>query len=518
MSEVALLASRLSYRLVTMDELRTMDPDFGLISFPECARRKLLFVRSDSELLLVIADPFDLSNREFAQGKSPEFEWALCQSGDLAAFLAMQEDKLKALDESHFTWASESQRDASIEDLSLSSIASDTSPAVRVVNSTIYDAMATGASDIHFETLSNGLQVKYRVDGVLLNASRISDRNLAERVVSRIKVMSELDISERRIPQDGRFKLSVRSHETDFRVSVMPSVHGEDVVIRVLDKRGLTDGLESLRLERLGFDEQSLRHIRRLASEPYGMLLVTGPTGSGKTTTLYAALSEINSGLEKIITIEDPVEYQLQGILQIPVNEKKGLTFARGLRSILRHDPDKILVGEIRDSETAEIAVQSALTGHLVFTSVHANNVFDVIGRFQHMGVDPHSFVAALNGIVAQRLIRTNCSSCSTITDYSEIDLLSLGLKKESDRDPRMMRGQGCGQCRGTGYRGRVAISEILIIDDELRELIVERSSIRELKATASEKGTRLLRQSAVDLFLSGRTTVEEVNRVTVAS
>jgi general secretion pathway protein E len=337
----------------------------------------------------------------------------------------------------------------------------------------------------------------------------------AEQVISRIKVLSELDIAEKRTPQDGRFKVSVKGRDIDIRVSIMPSILGEDAVLRILDKQALADQVKGLRLDYLGFDEESLQVIRRLSSEPYGMVLVTGPTGSGKTTTLYAAISEINNGQDKIITIEDPVEYQLHGILQIPVNEKKGLTFARGLRTILRHDPDKILVGEIRDSETAQIAVQSALTGHLVFTSVHANNVFDVLGRFMHMGVDPYSFVSALNGIVAQRLLRVVCTNCAAEFQPDEKMLRASRISPEDALNYRFVQGVGCGHCRGTGYKGRKAIAEILQLDDEIRELIISREPIRRIKELARKNGTRLLREAALELVRDGVTSLQEVNRVT---
>jgi general secretion pathway protein E len=337
---------------------------------------------------------------------------------------------------------------------------------------------------------------------------------MAQEVISRIKVMSDLDISETRVPQDGRFKISVRNHPVDLRVSVMPSMYGEDAVLRILDKRTLAEGARDLRLEVLGLDPDSIRRIRKLASEPYGMVLVTGPTGSGKTTTLYAALTEINQGKDKIVTIEDPVEYQLPGVLQIPVNERKGLTFARGLRSILRHDPDKILVGEIRDPDTAQIAVQSALTGHLVFTSVHANSAFDVIGRFKHMGVDPYSFVSALNGIVAQRLVRINCPDCRRPAQPDQRLLADSGIEGEA-AGYRFMAGQGCGTCRGTGFKGRKAIAEFLVLDDELREMIVANAPIRQIKERARQGGTRMLREAALDLVRAGETTLQEINRVT---
>jgi len=327
--------------------------------------------------------------------------------------------------------------------------------------------------------------------------------------------MSDLDIAERRVPQDGRFKVSARGREVDFRVSVMPSIHGEDAVLRILDKQSLADEVKGLRLDRLGFDADSLVVMRRLSNEPYGMVLVTGPTGSGKTTSLYAAVTEINNGRDKIVTIEDPVEYQLPGVLQIPVNEKKGLTFARGLRSILRHDPDKILVGEIRDAETAQIAIQAALTGHLVFTTVHANNVFDVLGRFTHMGVDPYSFVSALNGVMAQRLVRLNCSYCTEDVVPDAAMLRDSGLDPAAVGDFHFRSGRGCGQCRGSGFRGRCAIAEMLVLNDELREMIAGREPIRRIKDAARRNGTRLLRDSAIELVRTGATSLEEINRVT---
>jgi general secretion pathway protein E len=402
-----------------------------------------------------------------------------------------------------------------VEELSFRGISEDTSPVVRLVNSTVYDALRADASDIHLESNLNGMVIKYRVDGVLSVVGSVPSVELAEQTISRIKVMSELDIAERRVPQDGRFRVSIRGREVDLRVSIMPSIHGEDAVLRILDKQSLTDQMKGLQLTSLGFDEEVALKLRRLASEPYGMMLVTGPTGSGKTTTLYAAISEINHGQDKIVTIEDPVEYQLPGVLQIPVNEKKGLTFARGLRSILRHDPDKIMVGEIRDAETAQIAIQSALTGHLVFTTVHANNVFDVLGRFMHMGVDPYSFVSALNGVLAQRLLRVNCPQCVS-DDFPDDQLLAdSGLSREAVAGFRFRAGSGCGNCRGSGFKGRKAIAEILHLNDAIRELIVARAPIRQIKEAARANGTRFLRESAVDLVRLGETTLTEINRVT---
>src|SRR6185369_2583355 len=369
------------------------------------------------------------------------------------------------------------------------------------------------ASDIHIEAADRATKVKLRVDGILVPAMEPLDIRLHAPLVSRLKVMSDLDIAERRVPQDGSFRMRLERKTVDFRVSILPSVFGESVVIRILDREAITTGVAALRLERLGFNVEDLKRFRRAITRPYGMVLVTGPTGSGKTTTLYAAITEMNIKEDKLITIEDPVEYQLPGVLQIPVNEKKGLNFARGLRSILRHDPDKIMVGEIRDPETANIAVQSALTGHLVFTTVHANNVFDVIGRFMHMNVDLHSFVSALNAIVAQRLVRLNCTHCSEETEVSSELLAESGIT-----DPqgyRFMKGKGCRECRGMGYRGRKAIAELLVLNDELRELIATRAPARNLKDLAKRNGTRFLRQAALDAVKAGETTLEEINRVT---
>ncbi|MBI2315589.1 MAG: type II/IV secretion system protein [Betaproteobacteria bacterium] len=428
-------------------------------------------------------------------------DWHLAHPADLRVFLARHEEGMHAL-ESAVTGHHAAASAGTVEEVSLQTIGEDINPVIRLVNSTIYDAMKAGASDIHLEAHARGMAIKYRIDGVLSVAGEVADPAMAEQVISRIKVLSELDIAERRIPQDGRFKVRVRGREIDFRVSIMPSIFGEDSVIRILDKESLAGAMSSLRLDALGFDPKALAVLRRLAAEPYGMLLVTGPTGS-----------EINTGEEKIVTIEDPVEYQVPGVLQIPVNEKKGLTFARGLRSILRHDPDKIMVGEIRDPETAEIAVQSALTGHLVFTTVHANNVFDVLGRFIHMGVDPFSFVSALNGIVAQRLVRLVCRACAQpITPASDL-LEASGIPQGSSYS--FLEGRGCGQCRGTGYRGRKAIAEYMVLNDELRELIVARTSIRELKEAAARSGTLSLRQAALAAVAAGQTTLAEVNRVT---
>jgi len=407
------------------------------------------------------------------------------------------------------------ETDRGEEILSVESIAEDTSPIIKLINTTILDALDRRASDIHIETGLNGVDIKYRIDGVLYKANETIDQHFQSPIISRLKVMSELDISERRVPQDGRFKIRFGEKSIDFRVSIMPSSLGEDAVIRILDKESIASDLKGLTLENLGVSEREIKRFRKKIREPYGMVLVTGPTGSGKTTTLYAALTEIHTGEDKIITIEDPVEYMLRGVLQIPVNEKKGLTFAKGLRSILRHDPDKIMVGEIRDPETAQIAVQSALTGHLVFTTVHANNVFDVIGRFTHMGIDPYNFVSCLNCVMAQRLIRRVCAKCRRPQEYPDEVLRDAGVDPESVRGKTLYEANGCEECNGTGYRGRVAIIELLELNDEIRDLIIAKVPATRLKQAAKNAGVMFLRESAVEKFAEGITTLKEVNRVT---
>jgi type IV pilus assembly protein PilB len=389
------------------------------------------------------------------------------------------------------------------------------SPIVRLVDSLVLGAIDRRASDIHVETKDHEVLVKYRIDGVLYPAIEPLDKRHNETIISRLKVMSELDIAEKRVPQDGRFRLRVKGRTIDFRVSIMPSVHGEDAVIRVLDKEQLNEAFRKLRLDVLGFTEFDLVKLRKYITEPYGMLVVTGPTGSGKTTTLYAALSEIATPEDKIITIEDPVEYQIPGIVQVPVNEKKGLTFARGLRSILRHDPDKIMVGEVRDPETAQIAVQSALTGHLVFTTVHANNVFDVIGRFIHMGVEPYNFVSALNCVMAQRLVRVLCSHCRRPATDAEATLRESGLDPDLYGDQVFYEAVGCDECGGTGFLGRTAVAEILDMSDRIRQMIIERRPAAEIKQAAREEGMTFLRDSALEKVFAGLTTLREINKVT---
>ena len=383
------------------------------------------------------------------------------------------------------------------------------------MDSALFDSLSRRASDIHIETRDNEVQIKYRIDGVLQPAMKPIAKEHHAEIISRIKVMAELDIAEKRVPQDGRFRVRLGGRQIDFRVSIMPSVHGEDAVIRILDKENLSKQFSSLRLDIVGFEGKELARFRRFIREPYGMVLVTGPTGSGKTTTLYAALSEIKSDEDKIITIEDPVEYQLRGITQIPVNEKKGLTFARGLRSILRHDPDKIMVGEIRDPETADIAIQSALTGHLVFTTVHANNVIDVLGRFLNMKIEPYNFVSALNCVMAQRLVRTICEHCKRPVRANEALLVESGLEVAQYADYTFHEGAGCLECGGTGFKGRTAICELLDVSDHIRELILARRPASEIKRAAKDEGMTFLRDSALHRVFNGITTLQEINKVT---
>ncbi|MCK4760003.1 MAG: type II/IV secretion system protein [Candidatus Aminicenantes bacterium] len=401
------------------------------------------------------------------------------------------------------------------EIISVETLADKDGSIIKLVNSVIFTAVQKRASDIHLESREGGMIVKYRIDGVLSEAMEPVDKKFQSSIISRIKVMSDLDIAERRVPQDGRFRLKIKDKTIDFRISIMPSIYGENAVIRILDKEMITEAISELRLDLLGFSDEVLKNFNRYITQPYGMVLVTGPTGSGKTTTLYAALTEILSIEDKIITIEDPVEYQIEGITQIPVNEKKGLTFARGLRSILRHDPDKIMVGEIRDPETAQIAIQSALTGHLVFTTVHANNVFDVVGRFLHMKVDPHSFISALNCILAQRLVRVLCSKCKAPVKYNSKQLVESGLNPQKYRGTVFYEARGCSECYDAGYKGRTAIAELLELSDEIREMILEKKPLSEVKKRAKDERMIFLREVGMDKVLEGITSLKELNKVT---
>jgi general secretion pathway protein E len=511
------LATTFDYRFMNGQELAQLDPDFSILAPAEATRRHCLVAHDGPGLVAVFADPFDTTLRSWLEIRVvAPIEWVLASREELDNHISRRAEALRAIDSVLAATQRGVQSEKGIDTLSYVSISEDASPVVRLVHSTVFDALRGGASDIHLETTATGLVVRYRIDGVLVSVAAVPGVELSEQVISRIKVMSELDIAERRVPQDGRFKIVFEGRPIDFRVSIIPSIFGEDAVLRVLDKKALTQQMSGLRLDVLGFDARVIKEVRRLSSLPYGMLLVTGPTGSGKTTTLYAAISETQTGRDKIVTIEDPVEYQLAGVLQIPVNEKKGLTFARGLRSILRHDPDKIMVGEIRDPETAQIAIQSALTGHLVFTTVHANNVFDVVSRFVHMGVDTYSFVSALSGVLAQRLVRVICTQCSQSYLPSPELLEESRVSVVTTASFKFRKGQGCKHCRGTGYRGRKAVGELLVLNDEMREAIVNRAPVRQLKELASTAGVRLLRHSALELVRRGETTLEEVNRVTI--
>jgi type IV pilus assembly protein PilB len=474
----------------------------------------------DNSLVVAVADPSQLlmtDELSLLLGKKLVLKVATgTQIGDLLKRTEQSQRVLEQATEG-FTLVREEEEEASEENISLDRLTRDTavSPVVRLVDTVIFTALERRASDIHIETRDQEVVVKYRIDGVLQYAMPPLAKDWHSTILSRIKVMSELDIAERRVPQDGRFRVRYKGRFVDFRVSIMPSIHGEDAVLRVLDKETLSEKFRNLTLDVIGFGDQDLRRFRRYIREPYGMVLVTGPTGSGKTTTLYAAINEIKSDEDKIITIEDPVEYQVRGITQIPVNEKKGLTFARGLRSILRHDPDKIMVGEIRDHETAQIAIQSALTGHLVFTTVHANNVTDVIGRFINMGVEPYNFVSALNCILAQRLVRVICENCKKEVRYPAEVLRESGFAPETWGNVPFYEGPGCLDCSGTGFRGRTAIAELLDLSDRIREMIINRRPTSEIKRAAREEGMTFLRDAGVAKVRAGVTTLREINKVT---
>jgi type IV pilus assembly protein PilB len=517
--EALALAERYGLDYVDMDLFRIDNDLFRSIPFDLMLRYEFVPEQQlDGRLAVVMADPSDVT-------KIDEMELALGQQVEVRVgaravieeILQKSESAQRVLDEAteDFRMQLVQEDEEGEEVLSIDRITHDSSPIIRLVDSTIFNAIQRRASDIHIETREGDVLIKYRIDGVLYQAMEPIDKRHHQTIISRIKVMSDLDIAEKRIPQDGRFKVRLKGRTIDFRVSVMPSVHGEDCVIRILDKESMNKEFRNLRLDILGFDDETLKKVRKFIREPYGMVLVTGPTGSGKTTTLYAALSEIQSAEDKIITIEDPVEYQLKGITQIPVNEKKGLTFARGLRSILRHDPDKIMVGEIRDEETAQIAIQSALTGHLVFTTVHANNVVDVLGRFLNMNVDLYNFVSALNCVLAQRLVRKNCEHCVKPAQASAQLLEESGLDPAEYADYTFYEGTGCIECNGTGFHGRLAVSELLDLSDRIRELILEKRPASEIRRAAKEEGMTFLRESALEKVFQGITTLREINKVT---
>jgi type IV pilus assembly protein PilB len=475
----------------------------------------------DGVLWIAIADPSKLMMiDEIGLLLKRRIKTKVATLAQINEILKKTEQSQRVLEEASEGFVLDVVRDeegASDENLSIERFTAETdvSPIIRLVDTTIFTALQKRASDIHIETESDSVVVKYRIDGVLQPAMQPMAKEHHSTIITRVKVMSELDIAERRVPQDGRFRVKYSNRLIDFRVSIMPTIHGENAVLRVLDKESMSEKFRNLVLDVVGFDEEDLRKFRRYIAEPYGMVLVTGPTGSGKTTTLYAAVNEIKTDEDKIITIEDPVEYQIRGVTQIPVNEKKGLTFARGLRSILRHDPDKIMVGEIRDTETAQIAIQSALTGHLVFTTVHANNVVDVLGRFLNMGVEPYNFVSALNCVLAQRLVRTICIHCKTRVHYTDAELENNGLNAAEWRDVAFYEGQGCIECGGTGFHGRTAIHELLDLSDRIRELILEKRPSSEIRKAAHDEGMRFLRESALAKIKAGITTLKEINKVT---
>src|ERR1700754_2512153 len=474
----------------------------------------------EDRLIIAVSDPSRLMILDEISGLlGQRLVTRVATLSQITDLLKKTEQSQRVLDEASEGLAFDvlSNEDSGDENISIERLTSedDISPIIRLVDTTIFTALERRASDIHLETFDDSLLVKYRIDGVLQQAMAPIAREHHQTILSRIKVMSELDIAERRVPQDGRFRVRYKGRLIDFRVSIMPTVHGENAVLRVLDKESMSEKFRKLSLDVVGFAERDLERFRRYIKEPYGMVLVTGPTGSGKTTTLYAALNEIKSEEDKIITIEDPVEYQIRGITQIPVNEKKGLTFARGLRSILRHDPDKILVGEIRDAETAQIAINSALTGHLVFTTVHANNVVDVLGRFLNMGVEPYNFVSALNCILAQRLVRQVCDFCVRDVRYDDETLIASGLDLDEWSKVTFYEGAGCIECGGTGYRGGSAIHELLELDDEIREMLLAKKPGSEIRKKAKEKGMGFLRDSALERVRDGITTLREINKVT---
>jgi type IV pilus assembly protein PilB len=512
-------ARRLGLPFDPLDEFH-VDPElFRAIPVEIMLRYQFLPLRSEGEILqVVMADPsnvVDLNEVELALARP--LEVVVGPASRISEILEKSESTQRVLDEATegFQMQLVQEAEDGEEVLSIDRITADSSPIIRLVDSILFNAIQRRASDIHVETQDREVMVKYRIDGVLYQAMQPIDKRHHSTIISRIKVMSELDIAEKRIPQDGRFKVRFSGRTIDFRVSIMPTVHGEDAVIRILDKESTSAEFATLNLNVLGLEDDTKLQLRKFINEPYGMVLVTGPTGSGKTTTLYACLSEIQSSEDKIVTIEDPVEYQLKGITQIPVNEKKGLTFARGLRSILRHDPDKVMVGEIRDEETAGLAVQSALTGHLVFTTVHANNVVDVIGRFLNMNVHLYNFVSALNCVLAQRLVRRICTHCKRPATVSDRVLDDSGLDPDRYRDFTFFDGAGCMECNGTGYRGRLAIAELLNLSDNIRQLIIDRRSAAEIKRAAKAEGMRFLRESALQKVFAGETTLHDINKVT---
>ncbi len=515
------LAARYRCEFVDLKTARIDHDLFRSIPVDLMFRYNFVPMRAENGTLeIALADPRNLNLiDELAVLLNKKLRVKVATLSQISELLKKTEQSQRVLEEvtEGFTLDVVAEEESVEETLSIDRLTadSDIAPVIKLVDTTIFNALERRASDIHIETRDNEVAIKYRIDGVLHYAMPPIAKEWHSTIISRIKVMSELDIAERRIPQDGRFRVRYKNRLIDFRVSIMPTIHGEDAVLRVLDKESLSEKFARLNLDVVGFGEQDLAKFRRYIKEPYGMVLVTGPTGSGKTTTLYAALMEIKNDEDKIITIEDPVEYQIKGITQIPVNEKKGLTFARGLRSILRHDPDKIMVGEIRDQETAQIAINAALTGHLVFTTVHANNVFDVLGRFLNMGVEPYNFVSALNCILAQRLVRVICTHCKQPVRYPESYLRESGLDPEEWGRVTLYEGKGCFECGGTGFRGRTAICELLDLSERIREMILAKRPSSEIRRVAREEGMTFLRESGLEKVRRGITTLRELNKVT---
>ena len=515
----ALLAERTGLPRIEADTLGTCAPDDALVPLVDALARGVMAATDPQGVTVIaLADPWCertrlwLEHRVRMLGRSP-VHWRLIDWSGLQVLLKRRERSTR-LAESLESDPSDRARSEDGLLLSAAELQADTDPVVRLVNATLYDALNAEASDIHLETDADGLTIRYRLDGVLIRIGRIDGAAAARQAVSRLKVLAELDISEQRVPQDGRLKVRPPGREIDLRVSVMPSLYGEDVVLRVLDRGALAADRQRLTLDALSLEASQAEFIRRVARRPHGLFLVTGPTGSGKTTTLYGLLTELNDGLDKIVTIEDPVEYELPGILQVPVNEAKGMTFARGLRSLLRHDPDKIMVGEIRDAETAQIAIQAALTGHQVFATVHANNVVDVVGRLSAMGVDPYNLAAALNAVVAQRLVRRICSRCAREEAPDPQVLRGHGLPEDWAQGKTLRRGWGCAACRASGFKGRQAVMECLEFDDGMRSLVGDRAAIAKVRAAARERGAQPLGMAALRLVAQGLTTFEELDRV----
>jgi type II secretory ATPase GspE/PulE/Tfp pilus assembly ATPase PilB-like protein len=520
-SQAKAVASRYRCEFVDLREVRIDHDLFHSVPVDLMFRYNFVPIHSQNgHLDIALADPRNLNLIDelsiLLQKKLRVKVATLSQISDLLKKTEQSQRVLEEVTEG-FTLDVIGEEENQDETLSIDKLTADSAiaPVIKLVDTTIFNALERRASDIHIETRDQEVAIKYRIDGVLHYAMPPIAKDWHSTIISRIKVMSELDIAERRIPQDGRFRVRYKTRLIDFRVSIMPTIHGEDAVLRVLDKESMSEKFAKLSLDVVGFSEADLIKFRRYIKEPYGMVLVTGPTGSGKTTTLYAAVSEIKNDEDKIITVEDPVEYQIKGITQIPVNEKKGLTFARGLRSILRHDPDKIMVGEIRDQETAQIAINAALTGHLVFTTVHANNVLDVLGRFLNMGVEAYNFVSALNCILAQRLVRVICQYCKAPVEYSDAYLIESGLRPEEWRDVTFYEGPGCFECGGTGFRGRTAIHELLDLSEHIREMILDKRPASEIKRVARDEGMTFLRESALDKARAGVTTLKEINKVT---